>query len=193
VTEKPSIPALLPSSFSPRKTLVLDLDETLVHSTVKRNVKFDYNVEIYLEPAGFCSFYVLKRPHVDVFLKEVSVWFDVIFFTASLKEYADPVLNRLDNRNIAKRRLFRESCLNKDGNFIKDLGRIGMNLASTIIIDNSPIAYSHNKVNAIPIDSWFGDDIKDRSLINLLPFLNSLRSVNDVRSILSMRINTQMR
>lgn len=99
-----------------------------------------------------------------------------------------------------------QSCLAKEGNFVKDLSLIGQDLATTIIVDNSPIAYSHNKgkylcsstlilcineytENALPIENWMGDNPSDDALLNLLPFLNGLRFTSDVRSILSLRAN----
>jgi Dullard-like phosphatase family protein len=169
-----------------RKTLILDLDETLVHSTIQPVTHHHMIVEVVIDTAP-CKFYVIKRPHVDTFLRKVSEWYDVIIFTASMRQYADPLIDQLDPKGLVKGRLFRESCLNKDGNFIKDLSLIKQDLSSTIIIDNSPIAYSHNKENAVPIDNWLGDNPKDESLLNLLPFLNALRYTTDVRSILSLR------
>ena len=38
--------------------------------------------------------------------------------------------------------------------------------------------------NAIPIKSWFNDP-SDTALLNLLPILDALRFVSDVRSVLS--------
>jgi len=169
-----------------RKTLILDLDETLVHSTVKPVTHHHLLVDVIIDGVP-CLFYVIKRPHVDAFLKKVSEWYDVIIFTASMQQYADPLIDQLDKNRVVKGRLFRESCINKDGNFIKDLSLIKQDLTSTIIIDNSPIAYSHDKDNAVPIDNWLGDNPNDDSLLNLLPFLNALRFTNDVRSILSLR------
>jgi len=170
-----------------RKTLILDLDETLVHSTIQPVTHHHIVVEVVIDTMP-CTFYVIKRPHVDTFLKKVSEWYDVIIFTASMRQYADPLIDQLDTKGLVKERLFRESCLNKDGNFIKDLSLIKQDLTSTIIIDNSPIAYSHNKENAVPIDNWMGDNPRDESLLNLLPFLNALRYTSDVRSILSLRL-----
>lgn len=170
-----------------RKTLILDLDETLVHSTIQPVNHHQIVVEVVID-AMPCTFYVIKRPHVDTFLKKVSEWYDVIIFTASMRQYADPLIDQLDTKGLVKGRLFRESCLNKGGNFIKDLSLIKQDLASTIIIDNSPIAYSHNRENAVPIDNWMGDNPRDESLLNLLPFLNALRYTSDVRSILSLRV-----
>jgi len=172
-----------------RKTLILDLDETLVHSTIKPVSNHDMTVDVMIDGVN-CTFYVIKRPHVDQFLKKVAEWFDVIIFTASMQQYADPLINQLDTKRYVKARLFRESCLVRDGNFIKDLSMIGQDLTSTIIIDNSPVAYSNNKESALPIDNWMGDNPSDESLLNLLPFLNALRFTSDVRSILSLRVQS---
>lgn len=177
------VPAPTPSK---RKVLILDLDETLVHSTLKPVSHHHFNVDVLIDNVS-CKFYVIKRPHVDTFLRKVAEWYDVVIFTASMQQYADPLIDQLDTTRIVKGRLFRESCLNKDGNFIKDLGLIKQDLPNTIIIDNSPIAYSHNKENALPIDNWMGDNPADESLLNMLPFLNALRFTSDVRSILSLR------
>ncbi|GAM17803.1 hypothetical protein SAMD00019534_009780 [Acytostelium subglobosum LB1] len=171
-----------------KKTLILDLDETLVHSTLTPVSHHHLTVNVLVEDIE-CTFYVIKRPHVDYFIEKVSKWYDLVIFTASMKEYADPLLDQLDQSHVLKKRLFRESCLEKDGNFVKDLSLIHQDLATTIIIDNSPIAYSNNIENALPINNWMGDDPMDESLLNLLPFLEVLQYVNDVRSILSLRFN----
>jgi len=183
---------LLPPPHSPtnlrRKTLILDLDETLVHSTIKTVTHHHITVDVLIDGLT-CTFYVIKRPHVDLFLKKVAEWFEVVIFTASMQQYADPLIDQLDTNKLVKGRLFRESCLPKEGNFVKDLSLIGQDLATTIIVDNSPIAYSHNKENALPIENWMGDNPQDDALLNLLPFLNALRFTSDVRSILSLRGN----
>lgn len=171
-----------------RKTLILDLDETLVHSTIKAVNHHHMTVDVLIDGMT-CTFYVIKRPHVDLFLQKVAEWFDLVIFTASMQQYADPLIDQLDTKRLVKGRLFRESCLAKEGNFVKDLGLIGQDLSSTIIVDNSPIAYSHNKENALPIENWMGDNPHDDALLNLLPFLNGLRFTSDVRSILSLRAN----
>lgn len=43
--------------------------------------------------------------------------------------------------------------------------------------------------NAIPIKSWFSDPA-DTALLNLLPFLDSLRFCSDVRSVLGRNLHT---
>lgn len=64
-----------------------------------------------------------------------------------------------------------------------------MDLSETILIDNHPISYKLNEENAIPIQNFY-EDITDEALLNMLPLLDSLRYVKDVRSILSLRMLT---
>lgn len=59
---------------------------------------------------------------------------------------------------------------------------MGRNLACTIIIDNSPTCYMLQPANAVPITSWF-EDALDRELLDLVPFLNDLSMVDDVREV----------
>jgi len=94
-----------------KKVLVLDLDETLIHSTSRGSRNHDYMIEVLLDK-HICLYYVYKRPYVDSFLKKVSEWYKVVVFTASLKEYADPVIDYLDpEKKIFSKRYFREVCL----------------------------------------------------------------------------------
>jgi len=127
-----------------KKILVLDLDETLVHSTTKHVPNPDLSIEVAIEGIT-CVFHILKRPYVDLFIDTVCEWYDVMIFTASLRTYANPVIDKLGKKQRVWRRLFRESCVNTGGSYVKDLSTIHKNLAQIIIIDNSPIAYSLNK------------------------------------------------
>ena len=93
------------------------------------------------------------------------------------------MLDHIDPGKVFKHRLFREHCTFYQGNYIKDLGRLGRSLASTIIIDNSPISYQWHVENAIPCESWF-DDVNDTEMLDLIPFLMDLAKVEDVRTVL---------
>lgn len=66
-----------------KKCLVLDLDETLVHSSFKPINNADFIIPVEIENVVH-SVYVLKRPGVDEFLKRLGPQFEIVVFTASL-------------------------------------------------------------------------------------------------------------
>ncbi|RYQ82954.1 CTD small phosphatase-like protein 2 isoform X1 [Arachis ipaensis] len=172
----------------PPTTLVLDLDETLVHSTLEPCEDVDFTF-----PVNFNSeehiVYVRCRPHLRDFLNRVSSLFEIIIFTASQSIYAEQLLNVLDpKRKIFRHRVYRESCVYVEGNYLKDLTVLGRDLARVIIIDNSPQAFGFQVDNGIPIESWF-DDRSDQELLLLLPFLESLVGVDDVRPLIAKKFN----
>ena len=150
--------------------------------------------------------------------------YEVVIFTASLSkvsillhkysssdssQYADPVLDRLDPTQSVAHRLFRESCYNHRGNYVKvgiihlvsfaspqspisliliiahvqDLSQLGRPVGDTIILDNSPASYIFHPHNAVPVSSWFNDP-HDTELTDLVPFLADLGTVDDVRGVL---------
>ncbi|CAI2343106.1 unnamed protein product [Caenorhabditis sp. 36 PRJEB53466] len=175
-----------------RKILVLDLDETLIHShhdgvlrqTVKPGTPADFTIRVVIDRHPV-KFSVHERPHVDYFLSVVSQWYELVVFTASMEVYGSSVADRLDRgRGILKRRYFRQHCTMEVGGYTKDLSAIHPDLSSIFILDNSPGAYRKFPHNAIPIPSWFSDP-NDTCLLNLLPFLDALRFTSDVRSVLS--------
>eukprot|EP00052_Salpingoeca_macrocollata_P021311 m.182227 g.182227 ORF g.182227 m.182227 type:complete len:280 (+) comp21500_c0_seq2:2182-3021(+) len=184
-----NFPTAIPRSLAlalPKKTLVLDLDETLVHSSTMQRHHPHCIIDVELESVR-CTFFVHYRPHVDLFLQRVSEWYNVVIFTASLRPYGDPVIDALDGgRNIISARYFRESCRQEGPHFMKNLAALESDLGSILIIDNSPAAYMLQPENAVPIKTWT-DDPYDEELLTLLPLLDSLRFVRDVRSVLGLR------
>jgi len=87
------------SSRSFRKyTLVLDLDETLIHcATVQDQSHTSQDTTIRFQ----------KRPGLPQFLKEMSHYFEIVVFTAAGKEYADAVIDSLtDCKDSISHRLY---------------------------------------------------------------------------------------
>ena len=122
-------------------------------------------------------------------MKRVGELYEVVVFTASVSKYGDPLLDQLDIHHVVHHRLFRESCYNHQGNYVKDLSMMGRDLRETIIIDNSPTSYIFHPQHAVPISSWFSD-AHDNELIDLIPVLRDLAhsNVTDVSLVLDVAL-----
>lgn len=170
-----------------RKCVIIDLDETLVHSSFKPVSNADFIVPVEIEGV-IHQVYVLKRPFCDEFLERMGELFECVLFTASLSKYADPVTDLLDKHNAFSARLFRESCVFHKGNYVKDLSKLGRDLSKVCIIDNSPQSYIFHPDNAVPVTSWF-EDPNDTELLDLIPFFEGLDKVDNVVSVLGHSTN----
>ncbi|KRZ70127.1 CTD small phosphatase-like protein [Trichinella papuae] len=188
-SERLLLPPVHPSDVN-KKCLIVDLDETLVHSSFKPVKNPDFVIPVEIDGVVH-QVYVLKRPYVDEFLQQISANFECILFTASLAKlyglfilkYADPVADLLDRWGVFRSRLFREACVFHKGNYVKDLNRLGRDLKHVLIVDNSPASYAFHPDNAVPVQSWF-DDLHDTELLDLLPLLDKLATADNVYSVL---------
>ncbi len=176
--ECPSYPYLPPLLEKNAYTLVLDLDETLIH---------------YQEATK----QVLLRPNVQAFLTGLAPHFEIVVFTAAIQkvrlahQYADCILDRLDPGKCVKHRLYRQHTKQLNGIFIKDLSLLGRDIRKVLIIDNNAENFQLQPENGICIKSWFGEQ-EDLALTIIFPVLKStpgspelkLFEVEDVRSAL---------
>ncbi|KAF1922059.1 NLI interacting factor-like phosphatase-domain-containing protein [Ampelomyces quisqualis] len=183
-----------------KKTLIIDLDETLIHSMSKGG-RFQTGrmVEVKLQasmgaggqiigPQVPILYYVHKRPYCDEFLKKVSKWYNLVIFTASVQEYADPVIDWLEvERKYFAGRYYRQHCTLRNGAYIKDLAQVEPDLSKVMILDNSPLSYIFHPDNAIPIEGWISDPT-DYELQHLIPLLEGLQYATDVRALLALRL-----
>ena len=153
-------------------TLVLDLDETLIHFSINA------------QNEGHLFF----RPYLFHFLNSVSEYYELIIFTAGLKEYAKIVLDLIENRmgkKIFDYRLYREHTEpNDEGIFIKDLSKIGRNLQKIIIVDNTKENYELQNDNGIEIKSYYGFDSKKMDLMEDNIILDNDKCLLELEKIL---------
>ena len=170
---QPSYSSLYSSRFSSRltqKTLVIDLDETLIHSLAKGGrmssghmveVKLNTNVGYggtTLGPQHPILYYVHKRPHCDDFLRNVCKWYKLVVFTASVQEYADPVIDWLEQeRKYFSGRYYRQHCTLRNGAYIKDLSSVEPDLSKVMILDNSPLSYIFHEGTA-QVNEWISNE-----------------------------------
>ncbi|GAB5356719.1 hypothetical protein AAMO2058_000313200 [Amorphochlora amoebiformis] len=196
----PPYKGLLPKSSDPSKLcVVLDMDETLIHSKFQsqRNMyrqeekredatrKADIHFSLSLNGGATKEkVAVYKRPGLDKFLEEASKRFEVVVFTAAIPVYAEPVLNLIDPKKRIKHRLFRSSTVTFEGQpYVKDLSLLGRDMSRIVLVDNNPAAMLACPDNAIPILSFY-DSQTDRELESLLPLLIQLDQAKDVRPVL---------
>jgi len=171
--------------------LVLDLDETLVHCTVEPVADADMVFPVEFNGMNY-QVHVRCRPFLTEFLEAVSRKFEVVIFTASQQVYADKLLDKIDPEGkYIRHRMFRDSCLPVEGNYLKDLTILGRDLSKAVLVDNSPHAFGYQVDNGIPIESWF-DDPKDKELLKLEKFLRTLHGAEDVRDVVRKTFQTHL-
>jgi CTD small phosphatase-like protein 2 len=127
-----------------RKTVIFDLDETLIHCNDNPENPCDIKVPIKFTGGDIVQAGLIIRPFAKEILKELSKHYEVVIFTASHACYANIVLNLLDpEHKYISYRLFREHCIKtKEGIFIKDLRVISnRKLKDMVIIDNAFYSY----------------------------------------------------
>ena len=140
-------------------TLVLDLDETLVHFKMKTN------------KGGTLK----ARPYLFGFLEEMGHYYELIVWTSATEAYANSLIEAIEyEKQYFDYILFREHAIIIGDDFVKDLTRIGRSLDSIIIIDDMPQNFRLQKENGITIKPYFGDDIDDSALYELVPILKHI-------------------
>ena len=149
----PTIKVPLKSNPIKPLSLFLDLDETLISFVFSK------------ENEGISRL----RPYLYQFLNTVKNYFELIIFTTSTKNYADPILDVIEvtKGKYFSYRLYRESCTIVNNYIIKDIEKFGRDLNKCIIVDNIPNNFKLQKENGILISSFWGEDTNDKALINL--------------------------
>ena len=187
------------------KTLIFDLDETLIHCLDEHDLKtgvanglaarmgkgpnqpFDAVVSIKYNKNEMLNASIYIRPGAVECLIKLKQYYEIVVFTASHACYANKMIDLLDPHNeIFSYRLFRDHCFKtSDGVYIKDL-RILANrhLKDVILVDNAAYSFGLQQQNGVPILPFYNDK-SDRQLFELVDFLIPIHNCTDVRPHLS--------
>jgi Dullard-like phosphatase family protein len=147
-----------------KMTVVMDLDETMVHSMfVSRDCDDDYRQEAdeLRKDATLSNDQLTKisvisdggkvkvhcRPYLREFLDFIGKHYEPVVYTAAMPIYADPVLDALDpNKTIFRHRLYRHHCTRPrelKGGYCKDLRILGRELSNIVLVDDTPSVFFH--------------------------------------------------
>ena len=148
-------------------TLVLDLDETLIHLQPQIDYKNRYN---FLENNSLDAqnlnkkdshkYLLLFRVGLFSFLTILKPFYELISFTSASREYADPIIKEIEkNKKYFDYCFYREHCVVYGNNFVKDISRIGRDIKKMIIVDNNENNFLLNKENGIKISPFYGDNV----------------------------------
>lgn len=188
-------------TFGPKtrqKVLILDMDETLLHSKFHPNPSgrevtpglqmiggvAQFNIILASGEGEQIRLNVKIRQHMEDVLHYLSNFYELCVFTAGEQVYADTVLDFIDkDRTVIPHRLYRQHCVNPEaGIYVKDLRIIrDRDLKDIIIVDNSIVSFAFNLQNGIPIAAFTGQP-KDEELLYMVTFLEELYSEPDVRT-----------
>ncbi|KAK9823312.1 hypothetical protein WJX72_001853 [[Myrmecia] bisecta] len=158
----------LPPHASHVRTLVLDLDDTLIHSDWTRG-------------RGWRTF---KRPGAEEFLRHMAQYYELVVYTNQLPTYADPILDRLDPNRLVQFRLYKDSTQYVDGKHVRDLSKLNRDLGRVLLVSAKPEAYALQPENAVKVRPW-KLETEDTCLLDLIPFLEAVYRTNvpDVRAV----------
>ena len=155
-------------------TLVLDLDETLIHLERDTNIKSKRKKIIY-------------RPYLFEFLQKMKKLYELILFSLGTPEYVDSIVETIERKErFFQYRLYRQHGKIYGNEIIKDLSKIGRDIKKIIIVDNMPQSFKLQKKNGICIKGFYGN-LKDETLKDLSEILEKVR--NDVNYTNDIRIS----
>ena len=166
-----------------KKLLVLDLDETLVHSS--RNLLGEADFQLF-------SFYVYVRPHFQDFLESLWGDYDIAVWSAAGTQYVEMIVaeifpdpSRLKCVWSGSKCTWRadpESRSSYGVKKLKKLRALGYSLENMVIVEDDPQKCEENYGNAIFVPCFYGDP-EDEALAKLAVLLHSLKDVENLRSV----------
>jgi carboxy-terminal domain RNA polymerase II polypeptide A small phosphatase len=180
----------------PKMLLILDLDETLIHAASKKiDNNFDFQVFHY---------FVYKRPFLDEFIATCAEHFELAVWSSASDDYVEEIVQHIFPKDIQLAFVWaRSRCtrilspkIDEYGYYcnadsfdhheyakkLKKLKKLGYSLDKMLIVDDTPAKLTANYGNAIYPKPFMGEK-NDTELMQLLPYLLSLKDSKNVRTI----------
>ncbi|KAF0696263.1 Aste57867_12961 [Aphanomyces stellatus] len=161
----------IPEGFPPLPTLVLAVEDVLLHSEWDRKYGWRH----------------AKRPHVDEFLETLSRHYEIVLFSNESQGLIEEVLVKLNHKGCAFHYLYRDATHYYNNAHVKDLRPMNRDIKRIIVIDQDPAQFQLQPENAICVKPYTdGQDRSDRELKDLIPFLVAIAEgkVQDVPKVL---------
>lgn len=178
--------AMLPPATSSKPTLVLDLDNTLVYASLKKLKIFDHKITV-THSGKTQDVWIVERPGLAAFLDQVATKYELVLFTAGIKQYGLKVLRLIDRNMNISYFLDRRFCTiigknNKNQDFFaKDIRILGRDLSKILIVDDRAYSFCFDVYNGILVPVFNGDP-DDRCLESLRRYLDECSTLEDMRA-----------
>ncbi len=170
--------------------LILDLDETLIHTSFfPLKNKYDFMLAE--------KYFVHKRPHLETFLQTCYQYFRLAVWSAGTDDYVREIVDEIFPENIELEFVWGRNKCSTSINYSIDyysnglstytkqfrrLKKAGYNLNRILIVDDKPHVVANSYGNAIYVNEFNGD-ATDNELDLLLPYLISLKDIENVRTV----------
>lgn len=180
--------------MSKQLTVVLDLDHTIIYSCHPMDSKyFDTSrLHTFVTPGNYINpdgVFVILRPGLLEFLHDLHDFCDLMIFTASSKEYAQPIVKMIDPEGILFRKIFfrEHTTFTTRYSYTKNLELINKPLEKVLILDDEPDAFYLQPRNGIFVTKFKGDPNDNCLISTYLPLIRILSEKDDVRDFTNCR------
>jgi RNA polymerase II subunit A small phosphatase-like protein len=167
-----------------RPLLILDLDETLLHSS---EATLDRPCDFRLG-----QFFAYRRPYVNDFLERVSAYYDLAVWTSASQAYAELAVTALFSHvppvkfvwSAARcvRRYDHELMSHYHVKDLRKVKKLGYALERILVIDDSPEKLERNYGNHVQVRPFTGDQA-DNELPRLASYLLIIHACGNFRKL----------
>ncbi|GLJ15173.1 hypothetical protein SUGI_0248070 [Cryptomeria japonica] len=180
----PSQILLPPMSKWLERTIVLDLDNTLVNATLSRPSKYDFTISVEHSDEKTLTYYVQRRFGINLLFFYLKIYkYEIIIFTSASKEYTDAILKGFNMDGGVDHCLYRDSCSSVLGRWVKDLRKLGRDMKKVFLADDCPDSYQLHPENGFLVKPFLGSS-HDRELMRVVDVARRAAQCEDVREAL---------